>query len=131
MAWSSAARCSRPRATSPRSAAPEIVTRDSKEYQLGNGETISIAQIETVGKSLLERKDELLEALNGVREQKAYPFAALMVTDIVTKGTDLLIAGDAGPVERAFAKSAEDGVIELPDVMSRKKQVAPKLLAAV
>ncbi len=112
-------------------AAPEIVTRDSKEYQLGNGETISIAQIETVGKSLLERKDELLEALNGVREQKAYPFAALMVTDIVTKGTDLLIAGDSGPVERAFAKSAEDGVIELPDVMSRKKQVAPKLLAAV
>ncbi len=94
---SSGARCSRPPATSPRSPRPEIVTRDAKEYQLGSGDTISIAQIETVGKGLLDRKDELLEALDGVRERKDYPFAALMVTDILTKGTDLLIAGDVGP----------------------------------
>ena len=112
-------------------AAPDIVTRDAKEYQLGSGETISIAQIETVGNTLLERKDELLEALDGVRASKEYPFAALMVTDIVTKGTDLLVAGDSGPIERAFDKRAEGGVIPLPDVMSRKKQVAPKLLSAV
>ncbi len=111
--------------------APEIVTRDAKEYQLGSGETISIAQIETVGKGLLERKDELVEALNGVREAKEYPIAALMVTDILSKGTDLLISGDAGPVERAFGVQAADGVIPLPGVMSRKKQVAPKLLGAL
>jgi manganese-dependent inorganic pyrophosphatase len=111
--------------------APEIVTRDAKEYQLGSGETISIAQIETVGKGLLERKDELVEALDGVRGAKEYPIAAPMVTDILTKGTDLLISGDAGPVERAFGQQATDGVIALPDVMSRKKQVAPKLLGAL
>jgi manganese-dependent inorganic pyrophosphatase len=34
-------------------------------------------------------------------------------------------------VERAFGQQAEDGVIDLPDVMSRKKQVAPKLLGAL
>jgi manganese-dependent inorganic pyrophosphatase len=111
--------------------APDIVTRDAKEYQLGNGETISIAQIETVGKGLLDRKDELLDALNEVRDRKEYPFAALMVTDILTKGTDLLVSGDSGPVERAFDIQASSGVIPLPDVMSRKKQVAPKLLSAV
>ena len=54
-----------------------------------------------------------------------------MVTDITTNGTELLIAGDAGPVERALDKQATDGVISLPDVMSRKKQVAPKLLSAL
>ena len=43
--------------------ADEIVARDAKEYELGGGETIAIAQIETVGKALLERADELLEAL--------------------------------------------------------------------
>ena len=53
-----------------------------------------------------------------------------MVTDIVSKGTDLLIAGDVGPVEKAFGKELQNGSLELPAVMSRKKQVAPKLLGA-
>lgn len=112
-------------------AASEIVTRDAKEYQLANGDTISIAQIETVGKGLLDdRKSELSDALDKVRENRGYPLAALMITDILSKGTDLLLSGDASPVERVFEKDADDGVIELPDVMSRKKQVAPKLLGA-
>ena len=110
----------------------EIVARDAKEYQLANGDTISIAQIETVGRThLLDRKAELLEALAAVRESKGYPLAALMVTDILSKGTDLLVSGDSGPVERVFDTPADDGVIPLPDVMSRKKQVAPKLLSAL
>ena len=53
-----------------------------------------------------------------------------MLTDILAKGTDLLVAGDGPTVERAFGRSLEDGVLDLPDVMSRKKQVAPKLMAA-
>ena len=54
-----------------------------------------------------------------------------MVTDILSKGTDLLVAGDRGLVERAFGQPAENGALELPGVMSRKKQVAPKLMAAL
>jgi manganese-dependent inorganic pyrophosphatase len=53
-----------------------------------------------------------------------------MVTDIVEGGTDLLCVGDCDPVERVFDKQARENVIDLPGVMSRKKQVAPKLLAA-
>lgn len=109
--------------------ADKIVTRDSKPYQLPGGEMISIAQIETVGSGLLDRKMELLEALDAEREANHFAVAALMVTDILAQGTDLLITGDPRPVERAFEKSATDSVIELPGVMSRKKQVAPKLLA--
>ncbi|MDQ4043800.1 MAG: hypothetical protein M3118_08295 [Actinomycetota bacterium] len=33
-------------------------------------------------------------------------------------------------MERAFDQQARNHVIDLPGVMSRKKQVAPKLLAA-
>ena len=36
----------------------------------------------------------------------------------------------AAPVERAFSVDADGGVLDLPGVMSRKKQVAPRLLAA-
>jgi manganese-dependent inorganic pyrophosphatase len=55
---------------------------------------------------------------------------ALMVTDIMAKHTALYAAGDTAPLERAFGEPEGDGAIALPGVMSRKKQVAPKLLAA-
>jgi len=109
--------------------AEEIATRDAKEYHVDSG-TISIAQIETVGETLLARSDELLEATKAFREQRGHVLSALMVTDILSKGTHLLVAGDGAPVERAFGKAPEDGVVDLPDVMSRKKQVAPALMAA-
>lgn len=111
-------------------AAADIVGRDAKQYEVEPGQTISIAQIETVGETLLERKDELLEALTAQREREGHLLAALMVTDIVDKGSDLLVAGDLAPVELAFDSEADEGVLHLPGVMSRKKQVAPKLLAA-
>jgi manganese-dependent inorganic pyrophosphatase len=52
-----------------------------------------------------------------------------MITDIVSCHTELLVAGDTTPVERAFGVRARDSTLDLPGVMSRKKQVAPKLLA--
>jgi manganese-dependent inorganic pyrophosphatase len=110
--------------------AGEIISRDAKEYEVAGGQTLCIAQVETVGTSLLERRDELLAALNAGREREGYSVYALMVTDILGKGTELLAAGDRGPLERAFGQPAADGVVSLPGVMSRKKQVAPKLMAA-
>jgi manganese-dependent inorganic pyrophosphatase len=107
-----------------------VISRDAKKYTAAGGTTICIAQVETVGRSLLERKDELLAALNAEREMKGYSVFALMVTDILSKGTELLAVGDRGPLERAFGRPTADGVVSLPGVMSRKKQVAPKLLNA-
>ena len=103
---------------------------DSKHYEVEPGQTVSIAQIETVGESLLERKDELLEALRAQREGEGHLLSVLMVTDILAKSSNLLVAGDLTPVERAFDSEADGGVLDLPGVMSRKKQVVPKLLAA-
>jgi manganese-dependent inorganic pyrophosphatase len=40
------------------------------------------------------------------------------------------VAGERGPLERAFEAEAVDGVIDLPGVMSRKKQVVPRVLRA-
>ena len=111
--------------------AEKIVARDAKEYKVAGGRTICIAQIETVGKALLERRHELVEAMEDARDSGGHLLFALMVTDIVTEGSDLLVAGDRGLVERAFGQSTDNGSLELPGVMSRKKQVAPKLLAAL
>ena len=48
-----------------------------------------------------------------------------------THGTTLLVGGDLSPVKRAFDKDVDGGVVDLPGVMSRKKQVAPVLLGAL
>ena len=111
--------------------AEEIISRDAKEYQVRGGHTICIAQIEVVGKELLERSGELLEIMHRRREDKGYLLYALMVTDVLTKGTELLVAGDVAAVSRAFDAPSTDSTIELPGVMSRKKEVAPKLLATL
>ncbi len=54
-----------------------------------------------------------------------------MITDVVEKGTEMLVAGDVQAVARAFGTEANDSTIDLPGVMSRKKQVAPTLMSAL
>jgi manganese-dependent inorganic pyrophosphatase len=111
--------------------ADEIVNRDAKEYGTSSGDKVSVSQIETVGTGLLERKDELLEALEKLLDENGYLFSALMVTDITEGGTQLLCVGDCSPLHHAFEARAQNGVLDLPGVMSRKKQVAPPLLAVL
>jgi manganese-dependent inorganic pyrophosphatase len=111
--------------------AKEIVNRDAKEYGTSSGERVSVSQVETVGSGLLERKDELMDALENLQGENGYLFSALMVTDIMEGGTQLLCVGDCSPVHQAFEAQTQNGVIELPGVMSRKKQVAPVLLSVL
>ena len=111
--------------------AEQLITQDAKRYEVRGGHTICIAQVEVVGKGLLERKDELLQALRRERENKELALYALMVTDVLEHGTEMLVAGDTAAVARSFGVEPHDSTIELPGVMSRKKQVAPKLMTAL
>jgi manganese-dependent inorganic pyrophosphatase len=111
--------------------ADQIVSQDAKRYQVRGDQEICIAQIEVVGDGLLERKDELLVALRREREDKDLALYALMITDVLTKSTEMLVAGDVAAVARSFGVEATDSMIDLPGVMSRKKQVAPTLMTAL
>jgi manganese-dependent inorganic pyrophosphatase len=111
--------------------ADQLITQDAKRYQVRGGHTICIAQVEVVGMALLDRTDELLQALRRERESKELALYALMVTDVLEHGTQMLVAGDVGAVARSFGVEAEDSTIALPGVMSRKKEVAPKLMTAL
>jgi manganese-dependent inorganic pyrophosphatase len=110
--------------------ADEILNHDAKRYQVRGEQEICIAQIEVVGNTLDERRPELLEALTRAQESKELALYALMITDVVAKGTEMLVSGDVQAIARSFGVEASDSTIELPGVMSRKKEVAPKLMAA-
>jgi len=114
------------------SVAPEqLVGRDAKSYELANGQSLCIAQVEFVGDALSEDHTErLLQAMRERCEREGHRLFALMLTDVLEHGTRLLVVGDVAHAERAFGVSDSRGEIDLPGVMSRKKQVVPKLLAA-
>ena len=110
--------------------AAELVKRDLKEYELEGGRMLSVAQIETVGRAVFDRSEELLEAAEAHRARRDHLLFAVMLTDILERHTRLLVTGNEGLVERAFDQPVKDAAIELAGVMSRKKQVAPRLLTA-
>ena len=111
--------------------AEEIVTRDAKRYQVRGDQEICIAQVEVVGETLDDRRSELLDELSEQRENRDLLLYALMITDVVEKGTTMLVSGDIGSVARGFGVDPTDSTIDLPGVMSRKKEVAPKLMSAL
>ena len=111
--------------------AEDLLRRDAKSYESGSGHQFLVAQVEVVGKGLMDRKDELLEAMRRERSNQGLVLYALMVTDVLSQGTDLLVDGDVQAVARTFGVEPDDSTLQLPGVMSRKKQVIPKLLSVL
>ncbi len=107
--------------------ATQAITTDCKEYQ-ENGNRFSVAQIEEIGLTQFwKRKAELLEALEAYRQSRGYLFSALLVTDVNSRSSLLLIVGDSRLSSRLDYPRIEPGIYELKDIVSRKKQLLPYL----
>ncbi|MPM42651.1 manganese-dependent inorganic pyrophosphatase [bioreactor metagenome] len=69
--------------------------------------------------------------MNNIITKEHNELILLMVTDIINESTHLIYAGkSAALVYQAFGRGEQDGIIYLPNVMSRKKQVIPPLMEA-
>lgn len=105
----------------------QAITADCKEYAEG-GSTFSVAQIEEIGfDPFWKRKTDLLAALDDYRRQQNYLFSALLVTDVGSQDSLLLLAGTAAFAEQIDHPKLEPGVYEMRSVVSRKKQLLPYL----
>ena len=110
-----------------RRSAQQAITTDCKEYQ-EDGVRFSVAQIEEIGlNQFWKRKDELLAALESYRGSHDYSFSALLVTDVNSRSSLLLIVGNTGLTSRLDYPRVEPGIYELKDIVSRKKQLLPYL----
>ena len=107
--------------------APQAITTDCKEYAEA-GVKFSVAQIEEIGfEQFWKRKEEILGALESYRASRAYLFSTLLVTDVTTQSSLLLVVGDEKFIKRIDHPRLEPGIYELRDVVSRKKQLLPYL----
>ncbi|MBR5260062.1 MAG: putative manganese-dependent inorganic diphosphatase [Eggerthellaceae bacterium] len=107
----------------------ELVEADSKEFQLGD-HVVLIAQHETVDlPSVMEREGEIRAHMAQIRETRGYEFALLLVTDIMAEGSMFIVEGNPRIVNRTFGiECSSEGGVWMPGVLSRKKQVAPRIL---
>jgi manganese-dependent inorganic pyrophosphatase len=105
----------------------QAMTADCKEYHEASA-TFSVAQIEEVGfDQFWKHKADLLTALEDYRRERNYLFSTLLVTDVGTQDSLLLLAGQPEFAERIDYPKLEPGVFELRSVVSRKKQLLPYL----
>ena len=114
-----------------RNCAPaEVVREDCKEFT-EHGIKFSISQIEETGFDLFwDRKDQLREALEELSQHQRLDFCALLVTDVVSNGSFLLLSKESEAWDEINYPCVDRGLSEPPDVVSRKKQLLP-LLAQV
>lgn len=108
-------------------AVEEIVNRDLKDFDFA-GHKVTIGQIEIIGlEEVKERKGEILNYLQTMKQTGGFELALLMATDIMAEGTELLFVGSPEIIKKAFGEQPADSSIYLTGVMSRKKQVVPAL----
>lgn len=105
----------------------ELIYSDFKEFHIA-GYKLGIGQITCLNSDLvLERKQEFLNEMENKKKQSSYDYILLMLTDVLKEGTVLLYLGDSDTISQAYDVKAENNEVFLPKVMSRKKQVVPRL----
>ena len=102
--------------------------------------SFGVGQISSLNeKELDELKQRILPYLRSVQKEQGIDMAFFMLTNILTESTMLLYEGQGAKqlILRAFRidektiESGEDGMIRLPGVVSRKKQLIPAVVTSL
>jgi len=106
----------------------KIVRSDFKIYE-EEGQRFAVSQVEELGfGNFWQHANPISAALLSLREDEGLAFAALLVTDINTQNSLLLVKGDASFIQRInYAHVEQDEIFDLPGIVSRKKQLIPYL----
>jgi manganese-dependent inorganic pyrophosphatase len=108
--------------------AARVVRSDFKVYE-EEGVRFAVSQVEELGfGNFWAHAKPIAAALQELRTDERLAFACLLVTDINTQNSLLLVKGDEGLIRRiSFAHVEQDEIFDLPGIVSRKKQLIPYL----
>ncbi|MEI6285886.1 MAG: putative manganese-dependent inorganic diphosphatase [Bacillota bacterium] len=107
-----------------------VVRNELKEFVLGETR-IAISQINVIdGESLLVYGQDIVKALWELAESERYDLTECMITDIAKKSTYAFFAGKACDLLDGddIGERIDSHIYYLDGVVSRKKQMLPKLL---
>jgi len=106
---------------------PETVVRSDHKVYEEAGVRFAVSQVEELGfGNFWKHARSIADALEALRREEKLAFVALLVTDINTQNSLLLVKGDAQLIERISYRHVEkDEIFDLPGIVSRKKQLIP------
>jgi manganese-dependent inorganic pyrophosphatase len=112
---------------------PEKVVRSDLKIYDEDGVRFAVSQVEELGfDNFRPQAKALAAALASLRAEERLAFAALLVTDINTQNSLLLVKGDPAFIHRISHPHLEpDELFDLPGIVSRKKQLVPYLTGLV
>ena len=104
----------------------EVVCSDCKGYTDGTI-SYSVSQIEELGfDNFWKHEDALDQALEAYRARKKLLFSFLLVTDINTQDSLLVVAGNNELKSQInYPQRGQNNIYELSGIVSRKKQLIP------
>ena len=111
--------------------AEDIIYQDFKSYKVGN-ESLGISQVITMDfDSIKEHLQEYIDKLNEIAKGD-YSTVTLFITDIIKNGSYVLFNDDSKHiVEDSFGISNLEQGTFIPDLVSRKKQMLPKIMESL
>ncbi len=103
----------------------QVVNQDMKEYSEGKLR-YTVSQIEVDSpREILDRKEDFLDELEIQRRTRGALFSALLITNITTLSSDLLLSAEKKFYPAVDFPKKEDRLYFLKDIVSRKKQLIP------
>lgn len=108
---------------------PEKVVRSDFKIYDEEGVTFAVSQVEELGfDNFWAHAKDIAAALADLRNTEKLAFAALLVTDINTQNSLMLVKGDPEFIRRiSYAHVQQDEIFDMPGIVSRKKQLIPYL----
>ncbi len=110
--------------------AEDIFYQDFKKFTAGKL-TFGVGQITSMNQDELDEiKTRMIQYMELAKEHHEVDMIYFMLTNILSEATELLCYG-SGAVDtaaNAFYQTADGPVLQLPGVVSRKKQLIPKLM---
>ncbi|MCI7238901.1 MAG: putative manganese-dependent inorganic diphosphatase [Anaerococcus sp.] len=113
--------------------ANDLVEGDVKTFNIG-GQDFRVGQVMTMNpEELIPIMDELKDLMDKKIKSKGESTFVLVLTDIFNEKSELLVVGDNYETikEEFGGQITPHGTINAPGVLSRKKQVIPRLTSAV
>lgn len=108
----------------------KAILSDFKQYK-ERGVKVGIGQCEvTTLKDVEEYKSLFLSSLDEIRAKNGLDWAVVMITDVITENS-ILLTTDYKSAKLLPYKTLENGILDMPGVMSRKKQLLPEIIYAI
>ncbi|AQQ52089.1 manganese-dependent inorganic pyrophosphatase [Planococcus lenghuensis] len=109
----------------------ELISLDSKEFEAA-GKRFEVAQVNAIDTDdVMNRQKELEPLLERTIADKGLDLFVFVATDILNSNSTALVLGkEADTAAQAFRTELQDNRLEMPGVVSRKKQIIPVITEA-